>query len=290
MPEPKQIFQQIAIASHPEIEEAFQEGDQIQMFLRSYGVHSDHRLLNDEIFHQRIRSGEFDLLIALGGDGTMLRAGRLCAPVGIPVLGVNVGHFGFLTEIRGHQWREFLPSMLRGEYWLEHRMMLWAEQWRGNRMMGAWEALNDVVVCRGKIVRPVKLDANVDGRFLTSYIADGLIVATPTGSTAYALAVGGPILPPESRNILLVPVAPHLSVDRTIVLSEGSEVSITVHTKHQAVLSIDGQIPVDLEDGDRVEVRASHHTVKFIRFQDPGYFYRNLTPHMNQNPITGIIR
>ncbi len=283
-------FHQIAIASHPDIEEAFHEGSQIQMFLRSYGVHCDHRMLNDEIFHQRLRSGEFDLLIALGGDGTMLRAGRLCAPVGVPVLGVNVGHFGFLTEIRGQQWREFLPQMLRGEYWLEHRMMLWAEQWRENKMLGAWEALNDVVVCRGRIVRPIKLDARVDGRFLTSYIADGLIVATPTGSTAYALAVGGPILPPESRNILLVPVAPHLSVDRAIVLSEGSQVSITVHTKHQAVLSVDGQLPVDFEDGDRVDVHASHHVVKFVRFQDPGYFYRNLTPHMNQNPITGLTR
>jgi NAD+ kinase len=127
----------------------------------------------------------------------------------------------------------------------------------------------------------------VDGRYLTTYVADALIAATPTGSTAYALAVGGPILPPELRNILLVAVAPHLSIDRAIVLAEGSSVSIIVHTAHQAVLSVDGQTPVSLKDGDRVLARASDHTVQFIRFQDPGYFYRNLTPHMEHHPVTG---
>jgi NAD+ kinase len=146
------------------------------------------------------------------------------------------------------------------------------------------------VIGRGQIVRPVQLVTKVDDRYLTTYVADALIAATPTGSTAYALAVGGPILPPELRNILLVPVAPHLSVDRAIVLSEGSSVSVTVHMDHQAVLSVDGQMPVELVDEDRVDIRASDHTVQFVRFQDPGYFYRNLTPHMNQNPSIGNLR
>jgi NAD+ kinase len=134
------------------------------------------------------------------------------------------------------------------------------------------------------------LNAIVDGRFLAAYVADALIAATATGSTAYALAAGGPILPPELRNILLVPVAPHLSIDRAIVLAEGSTVSITVHTDHEAVISIDGQPPVSVTDADRVDAMAGEHTVKFVRFQDPGYFYRNLTPHMNQNPSTGYRR
>jgi len=121
-------------------------------------------------------------------------------------------------------------------------------------------------------------------------VADALIAATATGSTAYALAAGGPILPPELRNILLVAVAPHLSIDRGIVLSEGSSVSIVVHTDHQAQICVDGQNPVPLKDNDRVEISASEHNAEFIRFQDPGYFYRNLTPHMNQNPSTGIPR
>ena len=117
-----------------------------------------------------------------------------------------------------------------------------------------------------------------------------MIASTATGSTAYALAAGGPILPPELRNILIFAVAPHLSVDRAVVLPEGATVSITVHTDHQAVLSSDGQPPVEMNDGDRVDAYASEHSVKFIRFQEPDYFYRNLTLHMSQNPSTSNSR
>jgi NAD+ kinase len=166
-------------------------------------------------------------------------------------------------------------------------MMLCAEQWRADSLLGKWDVLNEVVVSRGQTIRPVHITAHVDGRFLTTYVADALIAATPTGSTAYALAAGGPILPPDLRNILLVPVAPHLSLDRAIVLAEGSSVSISIEVNHQAVFSVDGQVPIGLTDDDRVHVYASPHVVKFVRFQDPGYFYRNLTPHMSQNPSTG---
>ena len=139
-------------------------------------------------------------------------------------------------------------------------MMLRAEQWRAGELLGTWDVLNEIVVSRGHMVRPVHLVASVDGRYLTTYVADALIAATATGSTAYALAAGGPILPPELRNILLVAVAPHLSIDRAIILSEGSSVSIMVNTDHQAVLSPDGQVPIELADGDRVEAYASEHT------------------------------
>jgi NAD+ kinase len=165
--------------------------------------------------------------------------------------------------------------------------MLRAEQWRANDCLGSWHVVNEAVVSRGEMLRPVHVDTYVDGRFLTTYVSDGVIMATPTGSTAYALAAGGPILPPELRNILLVPVAPHLSLDRAIVLAEGSSVRVSVHSDYPAVLSVDGQTPSVLADDDRVEIRASQHTVQFIRFQDPGYFYRNLTKHMNQNPSIG---
>jgi NAD+ kinase len=131
------------------------------------------------------------------------------------------------------------------------------------------------------------LQASVDGYILSQYVADGLIAATATGSTAYALAVGGPIMPPELRNILIVPVAPHLSLDRAIILQEGAGVSITVESSHQAVLSVDGHAPIAVENGDVVHVSASPHSVRFIRFSDPGYFYYNLSKYMEQNPITG---
>jgi NAD+ kinase len=127
----------------------------------------------------------------------------------------------------------------------------------------------------------------VDGYDLASYVADGLIAATPTGSTAYALAAGGPILPPDLHNILLVPVAPHLSLNRAIILSEGSGITMTVHTTHEAVMSVDGHGSVPMLDGDSIKVAANEASLQFVRFQDPGYFYRNITAYMEQNPRTG---
>jgi len=220
----------------------------------------------------------------------MLRAGHLCGPSNVPILGINLGRFGFLIEIQQNQWQQILPRILDGDYWIERRMMISTAQYRDGQILGQWDVVNEAVVSRGNIVRPVHLVASVDGRLLTTYVADGLIASTPTGSTAYALAVGGPILPPELRTILLVPIAPHLSIDRAILLAEGATVSIVVHTTHQAVLSIDGQSPIELADGDNIQVNASQYTLSFIRYQDPGYFYRNLTPHMNQNPSTGNSR
>ena len=142
-----------------------------------------------------------------------------------------------------------------------------------------------IAICRrGANLRPVHLTAFVDGSPLTSYLADGLIASTPTGSTAYALAAGGPILPPKLRNILLVPIAPHLSVDRAVVLAEGSTVSMTPKSEN-AVLSVDGQSPVTLMEDDHIDVRAADINAQFVRFGDPGYFYRNLTAHMNENSL-----
>jgi NAD+ kinase len=277
-------FQNIVVASHPKIPGGMHWVSKIASFLDSKGLNIQSGLLYEEDIQESIINKSTDLLIALGGDGTMLRAGHLCAPHNVPILGINLGKFGFLTEIKTDQWERAFSKLLENDYWLERRMMLRAEHFRGDESLGSWIVLNEVVISRGKIVRPVNLEAQVDGRHLTTYVADGLIAATPTGSTAYALAVGGPILPPELRNILLVPVAPHLSIDRAIILAEGSTVSIKVHTEHQAVISVDGHYPINLESGDSVNVRASNHTVQFVRIQDAGYFYRNLTPHMNQNP------
>lgn len=280
-------LKRIAVAAHPQLPVAIEESARIVQYLQEQGVEAEMGMLYAEELRRRILAGDFDLLIALGGDGTMLRAGHLCGPSGTPILGVNLGRFGFLMEIHKQEWQQMMPRLLEGSYWLEQRMMLCAELWRGEEQLGHWEVLNEVVVTRGDLVRPVHLVASVDGHFLTTYVADALIASTATGSTAYALAAGGPILPPELRNILLVAVAPHLSLDRAVVLPEGAAVSIRVHTDHQAVLSVDGQPPVEMADGDRVDAFASNHTVSFVRFQDPGYFYRNLTKHMEQNPSTG---
>jgi NAD+ kinase len=219
---------------------------------------------------------DLDLLITLGGDGTILRAARIAAKNSVPILGFNLGRVGFLAEIEVEDWREKLPRVLAGQYWLEERVMLHAELWRDGNVLEEFEALNDVVIGRTSLARVVRLATYIDGSYLTTYVADGLIVATATGSTAYALAVGGPILPPELRNILVVPVASYLSLDRAIVLSEGSKVEVEVSTDHRAILTVDGQVHTELKDADHVIVGASPHICRFIRVQDRGYFYRNL--------------
>lgn len=272
------------IAAYPRMPEAFVEAEAMAAYLKEKGIDAPHGSLYDENLRKRVRAGEFDLLVMAGGDGSVLRAGNLCATSKVPILGVNLGKLGFLIQVERDEWREYFDKLLNGEAWIENRMMLHAEYIRAGEMLGNWDALNEVVVGRGQVLRPVRLSAEVDGRHLTSYVADGLIAATATGSTAYALAAGGPILPPELRNILLVPIAPHLSVDRAVVLAEGSTVSIRVNGEN-AVLSVDGQPSITLMEDDRINVRAADVTTQFVRFGDPGYFYRNLTAHMNENSL-----
>ena len=277
-----------AIAIHPSLPKSSAKAEEIASFVRAQGVEVVvSALLNDESLHGNIQAGNVDILIAIGGDGTMLRAGHLCAPAGVPILGINMGRFGFLTELENENWRQPILHVLKNKYWIEERMMLRAQHRRADELLTTWDVLNEVVVCRGQFVRPIQLEATVDGYMLATYVADGLIASTPTGSTAYALAVGGPIMPPELRNILVIPVAPHLSVDRAIILAEGACVEIAAYTDHQAVLSADGQTPDIMLNGDFVRVEAGNDTVSFVRFEDPGYFYTNLTKYMEQNPTAG---
>jgi NAD+ kinase len=273
-----------AVAAHPTMPEASLEAEAMSSYLKEHGFEAPFGSLYDEDLRKRIRHSEFDLVIVAGGDGSVLRASHLCAPLGVPILGVNLGRLGFLIQIEPTEWRWYFDKLFNGEAWIENRMMLHAEHMRAGESIGNWDALNEMVVARGQMLRPVRLSVSVDGRQLTNYLADGLIASTPTGSTAYALAAGGPILPPELRNILLVPIAPHLSVDRAIVLSVGSSVSIS-NRGENAVLSVDGQSPITLLEDDHVDVCAADVTTRFVRFEDPGYFYRNLTAHMHDNSL-----
>lgn len=279
----------IAIVAHPKLADAMREAGLAAEYLASKGIQTAHGSLYDEALRNRVKTGEFDVLIAMGGDGTILRAGHLCAPYDVPILGLNKGRLGFLFQIDDKGWERTLDQLLAGDYWLEKRMMLSAEHFRAGESHGTRQAVNDVVVARGSMMRPIHVKASVDKQYLTTYVCDGLIASTATGSTAYAMAAGGPILPPELRNILLIPIAPHLSVDRAVVLSEGATVSITVLSEN-SIMSIDGQTPIGLDENDRIDVRAGENTVKLIRFGSPDYFYRNLTAHMNQNISIGLPR
>jgi NAD+ kinase len=231
----------------------------------------EHAILTDV---QRV-----DMIVAIGGDGAMLRAARACAPYSVPVLGVNMGHLGFLTEISSaHLWQEGLDIALNGGYWIEERMMIHASMHRNDQLIAAGDALNDIVIGRGIEARTVRLETYIDKDWATTYNADALIIATATGSTAYALACGGPILPPELRNILIVPVAPHLSMDRPIVLAEGATVEVIASSDNinEMVLTLDGALVGSVQPGDRVRVRASQHISRFVRLRERNYFYRSL--------------
>jgi NAD+ kinase len=280
-------FKNVAVLSGGEEPASSELAAQVVAFLQENKIKATYARLRDEALQKRIQQKEFDLVIALGGDGTVLRVGHLCAPLGIPVLAINQGHFGFLIEVEPEDWRKLLPRLTTGDYWFEERMLIHVELWQGGKLKGNWEALNEAMVGRGKLARPVHLAASLDGRALTTYVADGLIVATATGSTAYALAVGGPILPPTLRNILLVPVAAHLSVDRAIVLDEGASIRVEFERGEEAVLSVDGQESSDMQIGDWVDLRASQYSLRFLRFQEPGYFYQRLLSIMDNNPSTG---
>ena len=286
----KCTIKRVAIAIHPKLAGVSDDAGQISKFFTDHGIEITIYQTDQSELGKKIARNEVDLVVALGGDGTMLRAGHLTAPQGIPLLGINLGRFGFLMQLARDEWREFLPRLLDGDYKIENRMMLQAEHWREDRLLDSLQVINEVVVCRGQVVRPIRIRAEVDGYSLASYVADGLIAATPTGSTAYALAVGGPIMPPELRNILIVPVAPHLSMDRAVILPAGASVIMRTSSDHQAVMSIDGHAPVLLQNEDLVKITASEFHVKFVVFQDPGYFYRNLSHYMEQNPSIGRLK
>jgi NAD+ kinase len=215
----------------------------------------------------------------------LLRAGHFCAPLGIPLLGIRSGRLGFLVELDDSDLEQNLDKLLKGEYRLECRMMLRTELFSQNSLKQSWDVINEAVVCRGNEVHPIEVRVDLNEGYLNSYIADGVIVSTATGSTGYALAAGGPILPPELRNILILPIAPHLSLDRAVVLAEGAEVNLFPTIKHDVVISIDGMAPVMLENGDRVRILANQHSLYMVRFGEHNYFYRNLAAVMQRNPI-----
>lgn len=282
MTEATPSFNRIGILFHPKLPASLPLGEEIRDFLRDHGFAPWLGSAWDED-EARNEMGGLELLITLGGDGTVLRAARMAAHTGVPILAIKVGRLGFLSEFEPAVWRERLPAILEGGFWMEERMMLRAEVHRGGKALNSFEALNEVVVSRGALARMVRLATHIDGGYMTTYAADGVIVATPTGSTAYALAVGGPILPPELKNILVIPIAPHLSLDRAIVLSQGASVRIEVSTDHRAMLTVDGQFEVGVMDGDNVIVRASSNVARFLRTRERTYFYRSLMRRLTIN-------
>lgn len=206
-----------------------------------------------------------DLLVVIGGDGTLLRTARLVKEVPIPIMGINLGVFGYLTEVNLSEMTGTMELVIRGEFRAENRMMLDVVIYRQKQDPSVHSVLNDVVINRGNLSRMVSLETSVNGQFLTTYRADGLIVSTPTGSTAYSLSAGGPIVLPTQELIILNPICPHTLTNRPIILPSSARISVTIWTKERgATVTLDGQESFTLESGDQLEVSKSSFTTNLV--------------------------
>jgi NAD+ kinase len=213
-----------------------------------------------------------DLGLVVGGDGTMLGIGRQLARHGVPLIGINQGRLGFITDIRLDSYRDVLRPMLHGEYEEDRRSLMLARVIRDGQVVFKAQAMNDVVVNRGATSGMVELRVEVDGHFVANQRADGLIVATPTGSTAYALSAGGPLLHPDNPAWVLVPIAPHTLSNRPIVIPDSGEIAIELVAGRDASANFDMQSLASLLHGDRVLVRRSQHQVRFLHPQGWSYY------------------
>ena len=223
-----------------------------------------------------------DMVFAFGGDGTILRAARIAVPLHIPLFGINLGRVGFLSEIGPEAMGEKIPQVLAGHYWIERRSMLHAELWRHGERVHAFDALNDVVASRASLSRVVDCTLMVNGQKVTTYVADGVVLATPTGSTAYSLAAGGPILHPELRSILVTPIAPYLTIVHSLILPDDSQIELDIRTDDASYLTVDGQLHVPLENGDAIRITTSPTPCLFARLQPRSYFAATLTQRLHR--------
>jgi NAD+ kinase len=213
------------------------------------------------------------LVIVLGGDGTLLSVGRIFAATGTPILSVNLGFLGFLTEVRLADLYVTLEGWCSSCYVLDARSMLQATVWRDGAQLGSYEALNEVVVSKGDIARMGDFAVELGGMPVARFRADGVIVSTPTGSTAYTLAANGPILTPDVDALVVTPVCPHLLTLRPIVVRGDALLTVRVEAvPNQALLTVDGQKAVELHLGDEVRCQRSSHTVNLVRLSESGFF------------------
>ena len=275
----KSRFNRVALVSRPQTESVGGTVREIAAFLRARGVsvlveeRSAVLLGASELETASLeRIGhEADLAIAIGGDGTMLGAARALAPHEVPLVGINHGRLGFITDIGLDSWRQALSSILEGHYASEERTLLTARVVRGQEVVWTELALNDVVVNRSSRTGMIELQVHVDDLYMYSQRADGLIVATPTGSTAYALSANGPILHPQLEGIVLVPVAPQSLSNRPITLPDDVTITIRVVEGREPRVAGDMQVFSDLQVGDDIIVQRAAFTTTFLH--PPGYSY-----------------
>jgi NAD+ kinase len=263
-------MKKVGILYHPMIKAARTLAEELKDFLTARDI-SVWLCSAWEGEQARAKVNNTDLILTIGGDGTILRAAQVAIPEKTPITGINLGRLGFMTELSAEEAKDKLPALLEGEGWLDERAMLEAE-------FGAstFYALNDVVVARGAVARVVYVEVSIDSQPLTTYKGDGVIVATATGSTGYSLAAGGPILHPQAREFLLLPISPHLSPVYPLVLPATAVVRLRLTTTHQATLSVDGHINLPLSSGAVITIKHSSNTSRFLRIHPEVAFYSSL--------------
>ena len=214
-----------------------------------------------------------DLLVVLGGDGTMIAAARMVGDHGTPVLGVNYGTLGYLADFTHEEMVPALEAVQAGDFTLDRRLMLAAEVSRGGEKLLHDRVLNDVVISKSALARIIEIETRVDGKFLNRFRADGLIVSTPTGSTAYSLSAGGPVIFPSMQAVVITPICPHTLSNRPVVVPDDVEFELVLKTpKEEVALTLDGQVGMPLEYEDRVLVRKSRTTFNLIQAHTRNYF------------------
>ncbi len=256
--------------------------NQIAAYLRQHQLRvlldeSSARLIPDnglEIASRAMIGEQCDLVVVMGGDGTMLNAARSLVDYEVPILGVNLGRLGFLADVSPSEIPHRLEAVLQGHFREARRSLLHAQVLREDQVTGEADALNDVVVHKREVARMIEVDAFLDGRFLNAYRADGLIISTPTGSTAYALAGGGPIIHPGLEAVVLVPICPHTLTHRPIVVKADSVIEVVLNSANttEAQITCDGQVSLAIEPGDRILIRKKGRKARLVHPLNHDYF------------------
>lgn len=264
------VIKKVGILYHPIKSRACDLADELAAFLKSEGIFS-WKCSAWEEEKARGQLDSTDLILTTGGDGTILHAVQVSDFEEIPITGINLGRLGFMTELSVEEARAGLADIIKGAGWIDERAMLEAEVFESGKPR-TFYALNDVVVARGAIARMIFIETKINNEPLTTYRVDGVIAATATGSTGYSLAAGGPILHPQAREFILLPISPHLSSKYRLVVPATAVVELKVNTTHEATASIDGIINLPLDNGARIIIRGSVRKTRFMRVHPPSFY------------------
>jgi len=264
----------VGIVVKPNNADARRTADELSRWLANRGIAQagDPVSAGDARSDNRV-SLNADLIVVLGGDGTMISTTRMVGDRNILVLGINHGSLGYLTDFRIEEMFPALEAILRGDYEVDRRVMLTAEHWRDDQKLASGRVLNDVVINKAALARIIQIDVRLNGLFVNSFRADGLIVATPTGSTAYNLSAGGPIIFPSMNAIVLTPICPFTLTNRPIVVPDRANIQLKLENENEGVvLSLDGQSGYSMRAGDRVHIRKSQTTFNLVQPANRNYF------------------